>query len=147
MAPCFSGGTSAIASAAASSVVGSSLATLGLADLALYQGRFHEAGALLTKGIVDDQARTNTSGLAAKTVALAESHLGEGKRRLAIEAAHRALKLLGTGSAAVPAARVLIAAGVTEEPRALAAAQANDLQPELRAYARLLEGEIALHAA
>ena len=44
----------------------------------------------------------------------------------------------------MPAARVLIAAGATEEPRALAAALADDLQEELRAYARLLEGEIAL---
>jgi len=123
---------------------GSSLATLGLADLALYQGRFHDAGVLLTKGIVEDQARGNTAGLAAKNVALAESLLGEGKGRLAVEAARRTLKLLGTGSAAVPAARVLIAAGVTEEPRALAAALADNLQPELRAYARLLEGEIAL---
>ncbi len=131
-------------SMATSGAPGSSLATLGLADLALYQGQFHQAEVLLTKGIVEDQARSNTSGLAAKSVALAESYLGEGKRRLAIEAARRALKLLGAGPASVPAARALIAAGATEEPRALAAALADDLQEELRAYARLLEGEIAL---
>jgi tetratricopeptide (TPR) repeat protein len=129
---------------AASGPPGSSLATLGLADLALYRGRFHDARTLLIKGIAEDQARANTSGLAAKSVALAESHLAEGSTRLAIDAARRALKLLGTGPAAVPAARVLIAAGVTEEPRTLAAALADNLQPEFRAYARLLEGEIAL---
>ena len=129
---------------ATSGAPGSSLATLGLADLALYQGRFHDAGTLLIKGIAEDQARSNTAGLAAKSVALAESHLGEGRTRLAIDAARRALKLLGTSSAAVPAARVLIAAGVTEEPRTLAAALADNLQPEFRAYARLLEGELAL---
>ena len=129
---------------AASGPPGASLANLGLADLALYQGRFHDAGLLLTKGIVEDQARSNTSGLAAKSVALAESYLGEGKTRLAVEAARRALKLLGTSPAAVPAARVLIAAGVSDEPRTLAAALADDLQTEFRAYARLLEGEMAL---
>jgi tetratricopeptide (TPR) repeat protein len=129
---------------ATSGAPGSSLATLGLADLALYQGRFHDADTLLIKGITEDQARSNSAGLAAKSVALAESHLGEGRTRLAIEAARRALKLLGTSSAAVPAARVLIAAGVTEEPRTLAAALADNLQPEFRAYARLLEGELAL---
>ena len=129
---------------AASGRPGSSLATLGLADLALYQGRLHEADTLLTKGIVEDQAASNTSGLAAKSVALAETYLAEGKQRAAVDAARRALKLLGTGPAAVPAARVLIAAGVSEEPRALAAALANDLQPEFRAYARVLEGEMAL---
>jgi serine/threonine protein kinase/Tfp pilus assembly protein PilF len=140
----FEAARSAYADMSKSGPPGSSLATLGLADLALYQGRFHDAGALLIKGIVEDQARANTSGLAAKSVALAESHLGEGKTRLAIDAARRALKLLGTGPTAVPAARVLIAAGVTEEPRTLAAALADNLQPEFRAYARLLEGEIAL---
>jgi serine/threonine protein kinase/tetratricopeptide (TPR) repeat protein len=140
----FDAARSAYADMAKSGPPGSSLATLGLADLALYQGRFQEAGALLIRGIEEDQARSNTSGLAAKSVALAEAYLGEGRTRLAAEAARRALKLLGGGSAAVPAARVLIAAGVSEEPRALAAALANDLQPELRAYARLLEGEIAL---
>ena len=54
------------------------------------------------------------------------------------------LKLLGPALPPCRQPASLIAAGATEEPRALAAALADDLQPELRAYARLLEGEIAL---
>ena len=44
----------------------------------------------------------------------------------------------------MPAARVLIAAGKPADARALAVHFANELQPESRAYARMLEGELAL---
>ena len=102
-----------------------------LADLALYQGQFHDAEVLLTKGIVEDQARGQYVGPGGKERRAGRELLGEGKGRLAVEAARRTLKLLGTGPASVPAARVLIAAGATEEPRALAPALADNLQPEL----------------
>jgi tetratricopeptide (TPR) repeat protein len=123
---------------------GASLANLGLADLALYRGRSRDAVLLLTAGIAVDEKHGNTGGMAAKYTALAEAHLAEGRPGPAVQAARRAIKLLGQTSASVPAARVLIAAGKPEDARALAAALAEDLQPELRAYAKLLEGELAL---
>ena len=50
---------------------GASLANLGLADLALYRGRFRDAESLLKVGIAEDTRRQNTGGLASKYTALA----------------------------------------------------------------------------
>jgi tetratricopeptide (TPR) repeat protein len=123
---------------------GASLANLGLADLAVYRGQFHEAEALLTAGILEDQRRGSTGRIAAKQTALAEAYLGQGKTRAAIAAARRAMTLSGRTVAAVPPARVLVAAGQGEEARALAADLIEQLDVESRAYGRMLEGEIAL---
>lgn len=141
----FDAATAAYDAMARSGGPGASLANLGLADLALYQGRFADAERLLTDGIKIDEQRRSTGGMASKYTALAEAYLGEGKLNLATSTAERALELLGQTSAAVPAARVLMLAGKPERVRALAADLAKDLQPEFRAYAKLLEGELAVH--
>jgi hypothetical protein len=55
------------------------------------------------------------------------------------------MTLSGKTVAAVPPARVLVAAGQSEEARALAADLIEQLDVESRAYGRMLEGELALH--
>jgi tetratricopeptide (TPR) repeat protein len=137
--------TAAYEAMAGSGAPGASLANLGLADLALYQGRFTDAERLLTGGIKIDEQRRSSGGAASKYAALAEAYLGEGKRSLAVSAAERAMKVFGPTAPAVPPARVLMLAGKPEGTRALAGALGEDLQPELRAYGKLLEGELALH--
>jgi Tfp pilus assembly protein PilF len=129
---------------AGSGPAGASLANLGLADLALYQGRFKEAIALLTAGIAEDERRKSTGRMAAKYTALAEAYLEDHNAAQAVAAARRAMTLTGNSAAAVPAARVLIAAGKADGARTLAASLADQLQPESRAYAKVLEGEMAL---
>ena len=59
---------------------GASLATMGRADIALYQGRFKEAEALLTKGIAVDEETKNTTAMAAKLLALAEVYSATGRK-------------------------------------------------------------------
>src|SRR6476469_7841542 len=116
----FDGARQAYATMAASGVPGASLASLGLADLALYRGEFAEAERLLVSSIAEDERRKNTGGMAAKYTALAEAYLGDGKKAQAIAAADRAMSLLGQTAASVPAARVLIAAGKPDNAMALA---------------------------
>jgi eukaryotic-like serine/threonine-protein kinase len=131
---------------AKSGTAGASLAGLGLADIALYQGRFAEAETILRTGIAEDAKTNNTAGMAAKYVALGEAQIGLDKGRAAATAAERALKILGRQSMAVPAAKTLLLAGNEAEPRALAVELGNQLQAEARAHAKLLEGDIALEA-
>ena len=52
---------------------GASLANMGAADLALYQGQFAEAEAVLEAAITADEAAKNTAGLASKLLALEET--------------------------------------------------------------------------
>jgi tetratricopeptide (TPR) repeat protein len=123
---------------------GASLGSMGAADLALYQGRFADAAAILQAGIAADEAAKNTAGLASKLLALAETYLDLRKTRAAVETARRALKLGQDETIVVPAARVLLHAGDAAGARALASALGQQLQPQRRAYAKVLEGEIAL---
>jgi serine/threonine protein kinase/tetratricopeptide (TPR) repeat protein len=140
----FEGARKAYEAMAATGAPGASLANLGLADLALYRGRPGEAEALLRQGIAADTRRQDSAGLAAKYTALAEALLDQGKTSPAVDPARRALAILGQTAAAVPAARVLIAAGKPQDAQALAPVLAEELQPESRAYAKLLDGELAL---
>jgi tetratricopeptide (TPR) repeat protein len=117
----FDGATAAYDAMARSGSSGASLANLGLADAALYQGRFADAERLLTEGIKIDAERQSSSGMGSKFTALAEAYLADKKLDLATSAAERALKLLGQTSAAVPAARILMLAGKPERARTLAA--------------------------
>jgi tetratricopeptide (TPR) repeat protein len=123
---------------------GASLAAIGLADIALFEGRASEAVPILEAGILADQRDGNTLGAATKTIALAEARaLASG----APEAA-RVIGELASGTAdehvAVPAAHLLGAA--RQEARALQLSRrlAERTQPVSRAYAGVIAGEIAL---
>ena len=124
---------------------GISLASIGSADLAMYQGRYRDAVPLLTEGAAADEAAKNTDGAALKFAALAEAHIALGNKPAALTAANRALKLSRAPAVMVPAARVLTAVGKENEARALATELENQLQPVNRAYGKLIVGEIALH--
>ena len=123
---------------------GASRAAIGLADLAIYEGRFAEAETLLTQAIAVDEKEKNELGLSSKYAALAEAQLALGRQAAAVEAARKALAVTRLESTAVAAARVLIAAGRTAEARALAADLGKELQAQSRAYGKVIEGEIAL---
>ena len=121
-----------------------SLASIGLADVAMYQGRYGDAEPLLTAGVAADEAVKNTSGAALKYAALAELYLAQHKTAAAVNAAQRAMRVSRSNAVLVPAARVLTAAGKETEARALAAELDAQLQPLQRAYGKLIIGEIAL---
>jgi tetratricopeptide (TPR) repeat protein len=128
------------------SATGDSLARLGEADLEMYLGRYKVAVRILTEGIERDVKSGNRGMAAAKSVALAESWLALGDRSQAAAAARRAVSLNDHESVRYPAARVLIACDRTDEARAIASTLLTKLQTQTTAYARLIEGEIALRA-
>jgi tetratricopeptide (TPR) repeat protein len=123
---------------------GISLATIGKADVALAYGRPAEAIALLQPGITKDEAEKSTEAAASKRIVLAEAFELAGRRPQALAEAEGALRVSKDPSIVVPAAGILIRAGREREARELAAALARDVQPQSRAYAKVIEAQILL---
>jgi eukaryotic-like serine/threonine-protein kinase len=117
---------------------GVSLASIGLADLAMYQGRFDEAMPLLQKGIAEDEAAKNAAGVASKTIALAEAQHARGDVRAAAATLQRATQLSSDPSVLVSAAQLLIAAGRAGDAEKIAEQLAANLAPRPRAHARVI---------
>ena len=124
--------------------LGASNATSGLADLALYEGRFEEAARLLEKGAAADLAAKKPEWAAAKFAALAFTQLSRGKKGPAMAAADAALANSQAAKIRFLAARAFVAAGELAKARAIAAGLAAELHTEPQADARLIEGEAAL---
>ncbi|HUK19511.1 MAG TPA: protein kinase [Bryobacteraceae bacterium] len=120
---------------------GASLAAMGLADIALYEGRNSDAAAILQNGIAADLAAKNNSAAAIKMAALAGA---DRKRARAAENAAKALAADNDVGVAFAAARALREAGQEGKALAIAADLAKHLEPEPQAYAKLLEGEAVL---
>jgi len=124
--------------------VGASLANMGLADLAIYRGRYDEAEALLRPGLAADLRAKNSTLTANKYLTLAELQLSRGQTTAAMDSARRALGLGKDDTITVPVARIFLQAGSEAEPKRIAADLLNSLQTESRAYGHLVTGEIAL---
>lgn len=120
---------------------GASLAAVGLADIALYEGRNADAVTILQKGIDADVAAKNNSSAAIKMAVLAGA---ERNHTLAAENAAKALASDRDIGVAFAAARALREAGQEAKARAVASDLAQHLEPEPQAYAKLLEGEAVL---
>jgi tetratricopeptide (TPR) repeat protein len=129
---------------AQSGAEGASLATSGLADLAMYRGRYAEAEDILRTGITADSKSANSAGTAAKRMMLAEIYAATGRIPLAIGEVDAALKLGQSESILVPAARLYLSAGKFKEATDLAATLENTLQTQSRAYAKIIDGNIAM---
>jgi len=120
---------------------GESLREIGLADLAMFQGRYADAVSLLRQGVERDRTRGNTAGAARKSVALAQALLRLGDSAAAAAAARAALDLSNAPGVAVPAAEVLFATGRASEALTLAARLGGSLQASERAAAKIVEGD------
>jgi tetratricopeptide (TPR) repeat protein len=122
---------------------GPPLAAAGLADLALFQGRPADAVAILEPAITH-QAHMKGALLANQYMTLAEAQAGLGQPDDALAAVDRALDNSRTDGILLPAARLLLE--LEHEPAA--AALARELQTrataEARAYAVIVDAEIAL---
>ncbi len=124
---------------------GASLAPLGLADVALYEGRAKDAVTLLEEAIAADEKAANTAGVASKSVLLAEAYERLGQTADAAAAANAAIKSSnGRVEARVPAASVLLRLGQDKVARTIAGELSQQLQAQDRAYAKILEGRIAV---
>lgn len=124
--------------------LGASLAASGLADIASYEGRYAEAVRILEGGIAADTTAKNADNEAEKLAGVAQLQLLRGQRGLAVTAATKALSM----SQAVPvrflAARALLDAGEIAQTKKLAQGLASEVEPESQAYAKMIDGDLAL---
>jgi tetratricopeptide (TPR) repeat protein len=123
---------------------GASLAASGLGDLAAYQGRYAEAVRILERGVDLDRQTNNADAAAAKYAAMAHAELLRGQKAAAIAAADKAYGQSKSVKIRFLAARIYIEAGDIARARPLMESLAAELQAEPQAYAKLLEGGMAL---
>jgi tetratricopeptide (TPR) repeat protein/tRNA A-37 threonylcarbamoyl transferase component Bud32 len=126
---------------ASSGGVGSSLAPIGEADLALFLGRPQEAITILEPAI---QSNENPFEAAAMLVAAAEAELALDRPERAVASVERAVELSRHESIQYLAARVLLAAGKNEAADEIALDLENRLQTQTTALSALIRGERAL---
>jgi eukaryotic-like serine/threonine-protein kinase len=130
---------------AKSSTRGASIASMGRADVAIYQGRFADAATELRAGAAADEAGNLQLPRALKLIALAEVAAATDSKE-ALSLATQAMELSSTEAVVVPAARLFVAAGRTDDARKIAAGLEKQIRKRSRALAGLIHAEIALAA-
>jgi eukaryotic-like serine/threonine-protein kinase len=123
---------------------GASMAAWGLADLALYQGRFADAVHLLEQGASSDLAAKNKDAAAEKFAKLAYTELSMQRKAPAIAAAEKALANSETVKIRFLAAQILAETGQEAKAQKFAAGLASELQTEAQVDAKILEGDLAM---
>jgi len=123
---------------------GASLAASGLANLALYEGRYKQARQILERGVAADLAAKKPDRAADNLATLAYAELLRGEKQSALVAAEKALASSQSAKIRFLAARAFLEAGETAKGRKLAASLGSELQAEPLAYAKLILGEAAL---
>ena len=131
-------------SLAKNSKAGVSRAAAGLADLAIYEGRFDDSAKILEQGAASDLTNKYRDRAAAKFAALAYARLLQGKKEAATQAAQAALDAAKTVEIRFLAGRIFALAGQSAQAKELAAGLAAELQTEPQVYAKLLDGDVAL---
>lgn len=129
---------------AESGVRGASLANIGLADIALYEGRYDDAIAILREGIAADQAENNERGVGTKTIALAQAHVAKDEVAEGVQIVTDLAAARGDGQL-VPSAEIFAASGQFDEAFRIAEQYRPQLRPTAKAYASLIDGINALH--
>lgn len=138
------GARAAYGKAAQAGEAGASLAIAGLADLAMYEGRFDEAISTLPAASARDRDQQNVFAAVGKLLTLAEAHAAAGHTAAASKTIADARAFGDDDSVLVTTARLAIAAGRQDEARSVAGVLAKKLSTNSRAYAKLVEAETAL---
>jgi tetratricopeptide (TPR) repeat protein len=126
--------------------VRASEAAAGLGDLALYEGSFAEAARIFERSASADIAAKDDAA-AEKFAALAYTQFIRGQKTSALKAAESALSSGKAAKIRFLAARIFAEAGQLDTARVLAAALSSESEREPQAYAKILEGNIALKNA
>jgi len=126
--------------------INASVAKSGLADVAIYEGRYAEAVRILEQGAAEDLSAGSKDRAALKLSALAYTRLLQGEKQNAVAAAEKALANSGTVKIRFLSGMIFGSAGQEARAKTIIAGLAAELQPEPRAYAKIIEGEIALQA-
>jgi serine/threonine protein kinase/tetratricopeptide (TPR) repeat protein len=123
---------------------GASLAASGLANLAMYEGRFGEGARMLEKGATADLAAKRPDAAADKFVMLSYAQLLRGDRTSASAAAQAALANSQSVKIRFLAARTFVEAGDNATAEKLAESLSSGVGAESQAYVKLVLGELAL---
>ncbi len=123
---------------------GASISAMGLADLALYEGKFSEGVAVLEKGIAADLADKNAGEAAKKLAMLAGVRLHLGQNSAAVAAASKAVAASKDDRVLFEAASAHIGAGRIPEALGLAKTLKERLEPDPQAYGSLIQAKVEL---
>ncbi len=123
------------------SASGASRAALGLADVAMYEGRLSEAVTLLETGIRNDQANHQAAAAAIKQLALAELYLLRGQKNQTLALADQVLSGAQEEGVKYMLAHLYLNAGQENKALQMAAELSASIPPDPRHYAKLIEGE------
>jgi tetratricopeptide (TPR) repeat protein len=126
------------------SAMGASMAALGLADLAMYEGHFAEAVRLLEKAAATDLQAKKPENAADKFAALAHTELLREQKMTAVADAYKALDHSQSVQIRFLAGRIFAETGEMAKAQELAATLGKELQAEPQAYAKIIEGKSAL---
>jgi len=120
----------------------------GLADVALYEGRYKDAAQILEEASAADlTAGSKGRDLAAiKLAGLAYTRLMQGQKTQAASTAERALENSQTIAIRFLAGMVFAQGGKQPRAQAMIKSLASEPQPEPQAYAKIIEGELALQS-
>jgi len=118
---------------------GATFSASGLADVALYQGRYAEAVRLAEEGAQADLKTKGNDRAAAKLMHQAYAHLQAGRKPAAVASSDRALELSKQVTIRFLAARIFLEAAQPAKAQPLAAGLAAEKQPEPRSYALVLQ--------
>jgi serine/threonine protein kinase/tetratricopeptide (TPR) repeat protein len=123
---------------------GASIAAAGMADLAMYEGRYAEAIPILQRGIAADLEAKSMTRAAVKQAMIAFAHLAKGQNAPAVAAAEKALDYAKPLPVRFLAARVFVEGGELEKARAIGAELAAELPATPQAHGKIILGEVAL---
>jgi tetratricopeptide (TPR) repeat protein len=123
---------------------GAAFSALGLADLALYQGRLDEATRILESATVAELANSSSYDLASGWIALGDTHVAQGQSSAAARAAEQALAASTQPGIALLAAQLFASSGQGERALAIAERLGSSLEPDPQTYAKLIAAEVAL---
>jgi eukaryotic-like serine/threonine-protein kinase len=130
--------------AAPLSAWGASASAVGLADMALYQGRPDDALSILESALKADLAAKDSSRAAAKYLMQGQAWLMKGQSAKAIAAADRAVSGSTDESLLYPAAMVFLEAGKDDKALELSRKLSQRLEPDPGAYSKLIEAEVQM---
>jgi serine/threonine protein kinase/tetratricopeptide (TPR) repeat protein len=116
------------------------------AEIALAQGRTSDVAAILDPALATDIERHDTTGAAIKQNTLARAKLARGDTAGAIASADQAIATSPDPTVAFDAARNYIQAGELAKAKQIEAQLGQRIEDVNRSYAKVLEGELALHA-
>jgi len=123
---------------------GAAAAAAGLADINLYQGRAADATAILEKAVTDDEKNKNPDAAAVKWTTLAQAYLLLDRSGPARAALQHALADSKETSVLFWASRIAERLGEDVKALDISKQLSGRLEPDARAYAKLIQGELEL---